>query len=49
MLFTGPPAAPRPRRRREMRPPPGVALTALGLHVEDPAGAVDALRDWNVE
>jgi hypothetical protein len=43
MRFTDLATAPRPRCRREMRPPPGAALTALALHVEDPAGAVDAL------
>jgi hypothetical protein len=47
MLFTGPPAPPRPRRRREMRPPAGAALVALGLYAEDPGGTVDALRAWN--
>lgn len=47
VLFTEPLPAPRPRQRWENLPPPKAALTALSLHVEDPAAVAGALSDWN--
>jgi hypothetical protein len=47
MLFTEPLAAPRLRRGGERLPPAVAALTALAVHVEDPRGVADALRDWS--
>jgi hypothetical protein len=48
MLFTEPLAAPRLRQRGERLPPRRTALTALALHVEDPAELAVALSNWNL-
>jgi hypothetical protein len=47
LLFTEPLASPRRRRSGERLPPPGAALTALAVHVEDRDRVAHALSDWN--
>lgn len=47
MLFNEPLPAPRLRQRWETLPPPNAGLTALALHVADPAAVARALSDWD--